>query len=55
MPNFSFLACLEVAEYFMSGCVGWGGLAVSTMSNPSCIDLELWLGLDNNVFSFGFD
>ena len=44
VPNFSFLACLEVAEKFMGG-----GLAVNTMSNlnQSCIELELGLGFDN--------
>ena len=34
MPNFSFLACLEVAEKFMGGGVGGGGVDhVATMSN----------------------
>ena len=43
MQNFIFLACLEVAEKFGVGGVGWGGvvlggvgwcgLAVATMSN----------------------
>ena len=49
VPNFPFLACLEVAENFMGvGCE----LAVTTMSslNPSCIELELGLGLDNYLF-----
>ena len=29
--------------------VGWGGFAVTTVSNlnPSCIELELGLGFDN--------
>ena len=47
MPNFSFLACLEVAEKFGMG--GGGGFEVTTMSNlnPSCIELELGLGFDN--------
>ena len=32
VPNFSFLACLEVAEKFgvVVGGVVWGGLAVAT-------------------------
>ena len=42
MPNFSFLACLEVAEKFV---VGWGGVGgvdhVATVSNlnPSYVEL----------------
>ena len=42
VQNFSFLACI-VAEW------GWGGLALTTLSNlnPSCIQLELGLGFDN--------
>jgi len=33
MPNFSFLACLEVAEKFVVvvGGVGWGGFAVARL------------------------
>ena len=61
MPNFSFLACLEVAEKFG---VGWGGVEhVATMSNlnPSYLKLllvelsqvELGLGFDNFVFLSG--
>ena len=48
MPNFSFLACVEVAEKFVVAVVG-GGLTVSTMSNlnPSCIEFELGLEFDN--------
>ena len=42
VPNFSFLACLEVAEKFVCG-VGWcGGVGhVATMSNlnPSYVEL----------------
>ena len=57
MPNFSFLACLEVAEKFVG--VGGGGWVehVATMSNlnPSYLELlsvelsqvELGLGFDN--------
>ena len=35
VPNFSFLACVEVAEKFIGGWGGvvWGGLAVATISN----------------------
>ena len=48
MPNFSFLAGLEVPEKFVGGgrCgVGGGGFQVSTMSNPtklllSCFELS---------------
>ena len=42
VPNFSFLACLEVAEKFRGG---WGGVGgggqVATMSNlnPSYVEL----------------
>ena len=47
MPNFSFLAGLEVPENFVG--VGWGVVVgqVTTMSNlnPNCIELELELGL----------
>jgi len=32
MPNFSFIACLEVAEKFGGGGVGWVG-HVATVSN----------------------
>ena len=41
VPNFSFLACLEVAEKFVVGGVVWGGLAVATVSNlnPSYVEL----------------
>ena len=50
MPNFIFLACLELAEKFMDG-VGWGlcGFQISTGSNLnlSCIQLELGLGFDD--------
>ena len=53
MPNFSFLACLEAAEKFVVGSVGWGGLQVTTMSNPnpSCIELELGSGFDKIFWS----
>ena len=46
VPDFSFLACLEVAEKFVLG--GVAGFRVSTMSNlnPSYIELELGLGFD---------
>ena len=33
MTNFSFLACLEVAEKFMGVVGGGGGLAVDNRSN----------------------
>ena len=41
MPNFSFLAGLEVPEKFV--VVGWwgGGEHVSTVSNPTKLLLEL--------------
>ena len=40
MPNFSFLAGLEVPEKFVGG--GWGGgFQVSTVSNPTKLLLEL--------------
>ena len=47
VPNFSFLACLEVAENF----VLVAGFQVSTMSNlnQSCFELELGVGFDNIV------
>ena len=47
MSNFSFLACLVVAENF----VLVGGFQVSTMSNlnQSCFELELGVGFDNIV------
>ena len=47
LPNFSFLACPEVAENF----VLVGGFQVSTMSNlnQSCFELELGVGFDNIV------
>ena len=38
MPNFSFLAGLEVPEKFVGG---GGGFQVSTMSNPTKLLLEL--------------
>ena len=42
MPNFSFLAGLEVPEKFVGGgVVGWGGFQVSTVSNPTKLLLEL--------------
>ena len=61
VPNFRFLACLEVAEKFVGG---WGGVEhVATMSNlnPSYLKLllvelsqvELGLGFDNFVFLSG--
>ena len=40
MPNFSFLAGLEVPEKFVGGG-GGGGFQVSTMSNPTKLLLEL--------------
>ena len=40
MPNFSFLACLEVAEKFVGGGVG-GVEHVATMSNLNPSYLEL--------------
>ena len=39
MPNFSFLAGLEVPEKFV--CGGGGGFQVSTESNPTKLLLEL--------------
>ena len=43
VPNFSFLACLEVAEKFRGGVVvGWWGVDhVATVSNlnPSYVEL----------------
>ena len=48
VQNFSFLACLEVAK----NCVlVVGGFQVSLVSNlnPSYIELELGLGLDDIV------
>ena len=47
MPNFSFLACLEVAEKFMG--VGWGVGGVDHMAtvsnlNPTYLEL-LWVEL----------
>ena len=40
MPNFSFLACLEVAEKFVGG--GWVGVEhVATVSNLNPSYLEL--------------
>ena len=41
VPNFSFLACLEVAEKFGGGLVGGGGEHVATVSNlnPSYVEL----------------
>ena len=44
MPNFSSLAGLEVAEKFVRGVVGWGGVEhVTTVSNSnaSCFRVEL--------------
>ena len=42
MPNFSFLACLEVAKKFVGGGGGVGGVHVTTMfnSNASCFELS---------------
>ena len=40
MPNFSFLACLEVAEKFVGGW-GWGVEHMATMSNLNPSYLEL--------------
>ena len=40
VPNFSFLACLEVAEKFM-GVVGGGVENMATMSNLNPTYLEL--------------
>ena len=40
MPNFSFLACLEVAEKFM-GVVGGGVDHVATVSNLNPSEVEL--------------
>ena len=64
VPNFSVLACLEVAEKFGGGVV-LIGFQVTTVSNlnPSCIELESELGFDNNLnpscieveFGLGFD
>ena len=43
MPNFSFLACLEVAEEFGGGWVVVGGEHLATVSNlnPSYVELLL--------------
>ena len=41
VPNFSFLACLEVAEKFVWGGVGWGVDHVATVSNLNPSYLEL--------------
>ena len=54
IPNFSSLACLEVAEKFVV-VVGWlggvvGHLATVSNLNPRCVALslvELGLGFDN--------
>ena len=57
VPNFSFLACLEVAEKFG---VGWGGVVwgehVATVSNlnPSWLEL-LWVELSQVELGLGFD
>ena len=43
MPNFCFLAGLEVTEKFVGGWGGvvWVGFQVSTVSNPTKLLLEL--------------
>ena len=62
MPNFSFLACLEVAEKFGGVGGGWvDHLATMSNLNPSYLKLllvelsqvELGLGFDNFVFLSG--
>ena len=39
MPNFSFLACLEVAEKFVGGGVGVEHVATMSNLNPSYLEL----------------
>ena len=40
VPNFSFLACLEVAEKFVGGGVGgWEHVANVSNLNPSYVEL----------------
>ena len=53
VQNFSFLACLEVAEKFGGGC---GGEHVATVSylNPSYIEF-LWVELSQVELGLGFD
>ena len=55
MPNFSFLACLEVAEKFVGGW-GVGVEHVATVSNlnPSYVEL-LWAELSYVELGLGFD
>ena len=48
MTNFSFLACLEVAEKFGVGWRGWVEHVVTVSNlNPSYIEWDLGLGFDN--------
>ena len=57
MPNFSFLACLEVAEKFVCGCflglvlggVGFKGGLYLTLFVVEMSRIELGLGF-NNIF-----
>ena len=39
VPNFSFLACLEVAEKFVGGVGGVGQVATMSNLNPSYVEL----------------
>ena len=52
MPNFSSLAGLEVAEKFVRGVVGWGGVEhVTTVSNSNASWVELsWVALGFDKF-----
>ena len=44
MPNFSSLAGLEVAEKFVRGVVGWGGVEhVTTVSNSNAFAELRWV------------
>ena len=54
VPNFSFLACLEVSEKFV---VGWCWFHVSTMSNlnPSKIEMELGLAFDKFLTEYEYE
>ena len=50
MPNFSFLAGLEVVyKFVVVGGVVWMALSTVSNLNPSCIELELGLGFDDII------